>query len=278
MKKNHVFMMLNSLFLPLMELSTIKNLLDYVLDLDVKDLPTAFSKNLIKSYYFFLRYIIQLTFISNGVWLLDIPHLIVKLIKKIFHYFKNKKALVKKDFIDDYAFDLGYHQSYVIVIFTIVLVFSPVVPLISVFGFIFFLFKYNVDKYNLTFVYNREFEGGGIIKKMVIPYLILSLYIFQLLNVGFFTLKFDQFYLMAGLMLMVLQTVFLLSARAYYEKRQKERKIELMNMPDGIEEDEDDHSEEVFNAMNERKSTIGGRLKKYISGNLTVGRERRITI
>ena len=109
MKKNHVFMMLNSLFLPLMELSTIKNLLDYLMDLEVKDLPTAFSKNLVKSYYFFLRYIIQLTFISNGVWLLDIPHLIVKTIKRIVHYFKNKNALVKKPFIDDYAFDLGYH-------------------------------------------------------------------------------------------------------------------------------------------------------------------------
>ena len=63
-------------------------------------------------------------------------------------------------------------------IFTITLVFSPVLPVISVFGFIFFMFKYNVDKYNLTFVYNREFEGGGIIKKMVMPYMVFSLYLF----------------------------------------------------------------------------------------------------
>ena len=58
------------------------------------------------------------------------------------------------------------------------LIFATVVPLISVFACLFFTFKYFVDKYNLTFVYHKEFEGGGAIKKNVIPYSLFSLYMF----------------------------------------------------------------------------------------------------
>lgn len=89
-----------------------------------------------------------------------------------------KKELEKKSFIDDYAFDLGYHHSYSIVIFTIGLIFCAIVPLISIFALFFFAFKYYVDKYNLTFVYNKEFEGSGVIKKNVLPFTIFSIYIF----------------------------------------------------------------------------------------------------
>lgn len=64
-----------------------------------------------------------------------------------------KKEVEKKPFIDDYAFDLGYYQSQSIVIFCMIMIFSGVNPLITIFGFTFFFFKYYIDKYNLTFVY-----------------------------------------------------------------------------------------------------------------------------
>ena len=43
---------------------------------------------------------------------------------------------------------------------------------------LFFTVKYWIEKYNLTFVYNREFEGGGVIKKQVLPFMILGIYLF----------------------------------------------------------------------------------------------------
>jgi len=67
------------------------------------------------------------------------------------------------------------------------LIFSGTMPLQSAFAMLFFTFKYYIDKYNLTFVYNREFEGGGVIKKQVLPYLLFSTYLFQFLNMGYFT-------------------------------------------------------------------------------------------
>ena len=81
--------------------------------------------------------------------------------------------------MDDYAFDLGYFQSQTIVIFSLGIIFSAVMPPISFFLMIFFFFRYYIDKYNLIFVYNREFEGKGIIvKKQVLPLLLLALYLF----------------------------------------------------------------------------------------------------
>jgi hypothetical protein len=58
------------------------------------------------------------------------------------------------------------------------LIFAGTMPLISVFAMLFFVIKYYIDKYNLTFVYNKEFEGGGVIKKQVLPFMLFSIYLF----------------------------------------------------------------------------------------------------
>jgi len=60
-------MMINTIFLPLTELSTIKLFLEYLSDLKWTDIPTALAANLVTNNYFFLRYIITITFISTGI-------------------------------------------------------------------------------------------------------------------------------------------------------------------------------------------------------------------
>lgn len=58
-------------------------------------------------------------------------------------------------FVDDYYFNLGYNQSYVLVIFCIALLFSVVVPIIPFFAALYFYIKYQFDKYNLIFTYHK---------------------------------------------------------------------------------------------------------------------------
>ena len=91
--------------------------------------------------------------------------------------------------MDTYAFDLGYHMSYGLTTFAIAMVFSTLVPYVPVFAMAFFFFKYVVDKYNLTFVYQAEFLGVGIIKQRVVPLSIFNIIVYQLINVGFFASK-----------------------------------------------------------------------------------------
>jgi hypothetical protein len=81
------------------------------------------------------------------------------------------------------------------VFFAMGLIFSGTMPLISVFATLFFAIRYYIEKYNLTFAYNREFEGGGVIKKQVLPFMLLSIYLFEFLNLGYFSFKFgDRFF------------------------------------------------------------------------------------
>ena len=49
MRKNFVFMFINTLFLPLTHLDSIKGFLTYVFDQSLTDVPTMFSHNLVQS-------------------------------------------------------------------------------------------------------------------------------------------------------------------------------------------------------------------------------------
>lgn len=164
---------------------------------------------------------ISLTFISNGLQLLDVPHLLISTFKRYKHNKEQKKYDVKQPFIDEYAFDIGYHHAYSTAIFTLGLSFCTIVPLISFFGFTFFFLKYYIDKYNLTFVYNKEFEAGGAIKSKVIPYILAGIFIFQILNTGFYAFKFSSDYLAGGLSLILIETTFIMFVKVFYEKRKR---------------------------------------------------------
>lgn len=101
------------------------------------------------------------------------------------------------------------------------MMFSTVEPIIALFAFTFFLVKFHIDKYNLSFVYNKEFEGGGVIKSRVIPFVLFGVFLFQIMNIGFFSLKFGSPYLIGGLCLIVLETLVICISKAVYDRRKK---------------------------------------------------------
>jgi hypothetical protein len=113
----------------------------------------------------------------------------MKQFSKLYHNVQQRNKRNKKPFIDTYAFDLGYHSAYCLTTFAIMLLFSTIVPYIAMIGGVFFIFKYSVDKYNLTFVYNSEFKGLGVIYRRVVPLSIFTIFMFQLINIGLFTTK-----------------------------------------------------------------------------------------
>lgn len=93
-------------------------------------------------------------------------------------------------------------------------------PLVSLFIFLFFGIKYFIDKYNLTFAYNKEFEGGGVIKKQVIPFMIMIIYLFQILNIGYFTLWNDD-YFKGGIIFVAVETLALIFLNIYYNNKKR---------------------------------------------------------
>ena len=141
-------------------------------------------------------YLVQITFVSTSFYLLDIPHYINKSIRRCCH--KNKKAPFK----DTWYFDIGFHQSYSSSMYLIVLLFSTVMPLANLFGLLFFLYKFYATKYNLIYVYLKEFDAKGKLRKSIIPTTIFTIIFSQLLNYAFLALTNpepnNKFYVVGG--------------------------------------------------------------------------------
>lgn len=149
---------------------------------------------------------------TNIVQILDIPHFLYVKFKKFF--FKSH-IYEDDDIIDDWYFDLGYQFAFVITIFTVIFIFSSSVPLIPLFGFVFFAFKYFIDKYNFMFVYNTEFESRGNLGQAVIRYCTFGLVLFQLIMCGLFTSIFGSDFIMASLILLVGEILYMVVFRLF---------------------------------------------------------------
>ena len=225
MRKNFFFQSFNIIFLQLMGQTVILSAIKEISNQNVEDWQKMMGANLVNNNWFFLRYSIQLAFISNAIQLLDIPHNIVRGFKYMCYKRRQSRELEKKPFIDNFAYDLGFFQSHAIVIFALGLTFTGTNPIIGMFVTVFFTIKYWIEKYNLTFVYNREFEGGGVIKKQVLPFMIFNVYLFQVLNMGYFAIYSDWFF-RAGVIFLIVQSLIMVVIYYHYNtKKQKSRLI-----------------------------------------------------
>jgi len=97
---------------------------------------------------FFFRFLIQITFLSCTVQLLAAPYFATKKFKK---WVSNEYKDEHWEF-QEWFFNISYSIPYNLAIFTLVLIFSTIVPLILPLGSVFFYIKYLLDKYNLIYV------------------------------------------------------------------------------------------------------------------------------
>ena len=109
MRRIFIFMLLNTLIIPVTQTSTVLILFEELGSSEVWTWPDMLGTNLMAQQFFYIKFIIQLTFISNGFWLVDLVHRSVVCIKKGIHNYKHKHSVLKPPFRDDYEFDLGYH-------------------------------------------------------------------------------------------------------------------------------------------------------------------------
>lgn len=89
--------------------------------------------------------------------------------------------------MDTYKFRLGYENALFLSTQVIALTFSAIVPYVTFFALLFFVFKYCVDKYNLSFLYRPRVLGGQLFKNEVIHMSVCNVLFMQLLNLGLIT-------------------------------------------------------------------------------------------
>jgi hypothetical protein len=165
------------------------------------------SEGFIRNSYFFLRYAIQVTFISNGIQLLALPQFFVKKMRVLLassDYEKFYASMIKK------YFDYGYNYSFSITVFMLILCFSTTIPLITPFGALFFYIKYYIDKYNLLFLYPAEFESHGNVTEMIIKFELIGIFFFQFIISNTFIKIFrDKDYAIYATLLYIIISVFI---------------------------------------------------------------------
>ena len=205
--KNVVFMVINCFFIPtfgVLSWSKLKECIKYLLvthwDMDI-------SEGFIRNSYFFLRYAIQVTFISNGIQLLALPQFFVKKMRVLLassDYEKFYASMIKK------YFDYGYNYSFSITVFILIICFSTTIPLITPFGALFFYIKYYIDKYNLLFLYPAEFESHGNVTEMIIKFELIGIFFFQFIISNTFIKIFrDKDYAIYATLLYIILSVFI---------------------------------------------------------------------
>lgn len=89
---------------------------------------------------------------------------------------ERKKKMLEKDV---YVYQLDYSIAFSQLIFTLTLLYSMLIPPITLFGAIYFYFKYIIDRYNLTIIYPKNYQSKGKLSRRIINYTYVSLYIQQ---------------------------------------------------------------------------------------------------
>ncbi|KAF7724943.1 hypothetical protein EC973_000524 [Apophysomyces ossiformis] len=87
------------------------------------------------------------------------------------------------------AFNYGMQFPQLLIVFVIVFEYSTISPIILPFGTLYFCITYVVYKYQLLYVYFRQYENSGALWTMAFPRIIAGMIVFQLTMAGLFVLK-----------------------------------------------------------------------------------------
>ncbi|XP_034436745.1 CSC1-like protein 1 isoform X1 [Hippoglossus hippoglossus] len=140
---------------------------------------------------FFVNYVIAAAFVGSGLELLRLPGLLLYIIRLGFARSAAERKYVKQS--QAYEFEYGAMYGWTLCVFTVVVAYSIICPIITPFGLLYMLLKHMVDKHNLYFVYlparlDRRVHLGAVSKAMAAPILCLIwLYFFSVLRTGFWT-------------------------------------------------------------------------------------------
>ncbi len=86
-------------------------------------------------------------------------------------------------------FDYAAAYGYSILVFSVVLCYSVMAPLITAFGFIYFLLAFFIHRHNLKHASAAHWQSGGKAFAYVYHMLLMALLIFQLVMVGILSLS-----------------------------------------------------------------------------------------
>ncbi|CAF2045558.1 unnamed protein product [Rotaria magnacalcarata] len=209
MIKLFIFLLMMILILPSLGLTSIEGFLRWVLQSD-----DDISHNgkirwmcvfLPDNGAFFVNYVITSAFIGAAIDLLRLGDLVSYL-----YIVATSKSIAERQVIRhalQFPFRFGVQYAWTGAVFSVILAYSIICPLITPIGLIYLLIKRAVDKYNLVFVYDAEIADKSV-HRLAGSFIIVALIIQQLTLLFFVLLRSES---LTYLSIVLLGSLFLTS-------------------------------------------------------------------
>ncbi|CAM4800638.1 unnamed protein product [Rotaria magnacalcarata] len=193
MIKLFIFLLMMILILPSLGLTSIEGFLRWVLQSD-----DDISHNgkirwmcvfLPDNGAFFVNYVITSAFIGAAIDLLRLGDLVSYL-----YIVATSKSIAERQVIRhalQFPFRFGVQYAWTGAVFSVILAYSIICPLITPIGLIYLLIKRAVDKYNLVFVYDTEIADKSV-HRLAGSFIIVALIIQQLTLLFFVLLRSES--------------------------------------------------------------------------------------
>ncbi|KAM9354320.1 CSC1-like protein 1 [Pholidichthys leucotaenia] len=140
---------------------------------------------------FFVNYVIVAALVGSAMELLRLPVLLLYTIRLIFARSAAERKYVKEN--QAYEFEYGAMYGWILCVFTVIMAYSIICPVIMPFGLLYMILKHLVDRYNLYFSYlparvDRQVHLEAVNQALAAPIICLIwLYFFSVLRAGFWT-------------------------------------------------------------------------------------------
>jgi hypothetical protein len=195
----YAFLLFNVLFLSTLtsQISNIVNELIRNPSNTVTDLARHLGENLPVYGAFFINYILNAAFLSGAMGLPRLMFFIFHFIQLKFAKSPTEIEKVKKESVGGFEYDYQYAAH--LNIFTIALAYSSMQPLILPAALVYFVLWFAIDKYNLSFAYDDNFDRSGAWTPLVFRRVFAAIAIFHFTMFGTFLVK--QNYFASGLLL-----------------------------------------------------------------------------
>lgn len=138
---------------------------------------------------FFVNYVIAAALVGSGMELLRLPGLLLYAIRMALARSAAERKYVKQN--QAYEFEYGAMYGWSLCVFTVIMAYSIICPVITPFGLLYMMLRHLVDKHNLYFAYlpariERRVHLGAVNQALTAPIIsLIWLYFFSVLRTGF---------------------------------------------------------------------------------------------
>ncbi|KAM9354316.1 CSC1-like protein 1 isoform 2-T2 [Pholidichthys leucotaenia] len=153
MRKLYFFLLFMLLLLPSLGLTSLAVFLRWLFDKEfLKEGKMRFECVFLPNQgAFFVNYVIAAALVGSAMELFQLPRLLVYVIRMLFARSSAERQYIKENQANE--FEYGAMYGWILCVFTIIMAYSVICPIITPFGLLYMILKYFVGRYHLYFTY-----------------------------------------------------------------------------------------------------------------------------